>query len=267
MKQECYQGNYINKTDHHIYIAPDDEVKNVVAHYTVTYPSEEPIACDKYHILPDASGCIIFQKEHLDFWGVMQELVIQENDLLWADPRLFIEFRPGGLYRISGKPLHPYVNCRKPLTFFDPSVAKTLHHFYAISDTYDDLIHYCNEWILKQASRYPIPKRVLEASALIDQHHGTIGIEEVAVLCSVSLRQLRRDFAVYIGLSPKQYANVIRMNYVVKELSNDHFIKKALQGGFFDQAHFNKVFKQMLHVSPSQYIKNVDDFYRELYKF
>ncbi len=42
MKNFDYKGSYINKTDHHIYIAPSEELKDIIAHYTITFPSEVP---------------------------------------------------------------------------------------------------------------------------------------------------------------------------------------------------------------------------------
>ena len=42
MKNFDYKGSYINKTNHHIYIAPTEELKDIIAHYTITFPSEVP---------------------------------------------------------------------------------------------------------------------------------------------------------------------------------------------------------------------------------
>ena len=35
MKNFDYKGSYINKTNHHIYIAPTEELKDIIAHYTI----------------------------------------------------------------------------------------------------------------------------------------------------------------------------------------------------------------------------------------
>ncbi len=267
MKTDHYYGPYMHKSAHHIYIKPSKEIQSTVAHYTITFPSQEPVSCERYHILPDASGCFILQGEDTYFWGPMQELVIQENDLAWAKPRFFIEFQRGGLYRIAGKELAPYMNQRGRLTDFDETIDQIMRGFYEQSEHYEELIKTCNTWIAEQIQHHSIPPRILQATACIEQTHGNIAIEQIAATCAISLRQLRRDFATYIGLSPKQYANVIRINSLVKALSKDELIEQALNGGFFDQSHFNKMFKQILHVTPSQYIRTMDDFYREIFKF
>lgn len=267
MKEQHYYGSYMRKSDHHIYIEPPHEIKDTVAHYTITAPTNKPLRCSDYHILPDASGCIILQGNEAYYWGPMQEMVIQENDLEKAAPRFFIEFQPGGLYRISGKPMAPYMNKRAELSAFDLAIDRELRSLYANSDTYEELLCSCHTWVKERIRLHPLPERIMQAMKLIEQAQGSIAMNQLASTCHISLRQLRRDFAAYIGLSPKQYANVTRINCMVKKLSEDELILHALTGGFFDQSHFNKMFKQILGVSPSQYIRNVDDFYRELYKF
>lgn len=267
MIHKIYTGPRMKDEHHHIYIAPSSHLKHIVAHYTITYASEEPIECEEYHILPDASGCIIFQGERLDYWGPMTELVVLENDLQKAEDRFFIEFLPCGLYLLSGKPLSTYQNRREAFNQFDDVIGKQLQVLYDDSKTYDELVMKCNAFLEEQVKKHTIPERVFQALSLIEEMNGSISMEEVASFCSLSLRQLRRDFSTYVGVSPKEYASIVRINYIVKEVSKDELIATALRGGFFDQAHFNKIFKQILHVSPSTYIENIQDFYCELYKF
>lgn len=268
MKQQRYTGPIMKEEHHHIYIEPAKKIQDVVAHYTITFASIEPVECFEYHILPDASGCIIYQGEHcLDYWGPMTELVVLENDLREAEDRFFIEFHPGGLYRLSGNSLYPYQNHREELKQFHEALAQQFQSLYRMSDTYDELVEHCNTFIAHEIQKHPIPERILSAQAMIDNSNGIISMAEVAVNCAVSQRQLRRDFAKYIGVSPKEYAGIVRINYLAKEVQKDELMTTALQGGFFDQAHFNKMFKQILHVSPSTYIENIQDFYREIYKF
>ena len=41
LKIESYTKPYINKTDHHLYIAPSPKLQNIVAHYTITFQNHE----------------------------------------------------------------------------------------------------------------------------------------------------------------------------------------------------------------------------------
>lgn len=268
MKREIYTKEFISAKPQHLYIAPTKHCKDVVAHYTILHPTDEIVDTLEFRILPDASGCLIFQGEHsLDYWGPMQELVVLENDANVARRRFFVEFHPGGLYAISGQSLASYKNKREAFSKFHVSLAKELQTAYEDSENYDEFVDFLNHWIAQQAQKHPIPDRVQCAIQRIDERNGNIVMEALAKEMQLSLRQMRRDFAKYIGLSPKEYAQVVRINTIVKELSKDALVATALQGGYFDQAHFNKMFKQMLHVNPTSYFENIQEFYREIYKF
>lgn len=65
MKNFDYKGSYINKTDHHIYIAPSEELKDIIAHYTITFPSEVP-ASSKLFILFLMLVAVLFFRDALE---------------------------------------------------------------------------------------------------------------------------------------------------------------------------------------------------------
>ena len=138
---------YINKTNHHIYIAPTEELKDIIAHYTITFPSEVPASSKLFHIIPDASGCFIFQgRSRRDFWGPMSEIVVLENDLQKAPARFFVEFRPGGLYQISGLHQKKLVNQRQQLRYLDVQLDEELALLYQSCKDYEQLIKAFNKY-------------------------------------------------------------------------------------------------------------------------
>lgn len=268
MKNFDYKGSYINKTNHHIYIAPTEELKDIIAHYTITFPSEVPASSKLFHIIPDASGCFIFQgRSRRDFWGPMSEIVVLENDLQKAPARFFVEFRPGGLYQISGLHQKKLVNQRQQLRYLDVQLDEELSLLYQSCKDYEQLIKAFNKYFTGKRKVNLLPARLIRAKEIIDQDHGNVSLEKVASDCHLSSRQLLRDFHNYIGLSGKQYAKVVRFNYLLKQIEEDDFLSLALQGGYFDQAHFNKVFKQITKTTPKKYLSNLADFYNEIYKF
>lgn len=267
MKNYDYSGSFMNKTAHHIYIEPADQLKDIVAHYTITYPNEIPAVSKMYHILPDASGCFIFQEERRSFWGCMSEIVVIENDLQLAPNRFFIEFKPGGLYQISGLRQKDFVNERKELKYFSDEIDKDLADLYQNSDNYQQLIKNLNEYLIIRRKKHPLPARFIKAKQAIDKNKGIINLQLIADECKISPRQLLRDFHTYLGLSGKEYAKIVRFNCLLKQMNKDDILSVALQGGYFDQSHFNKVFKQITKTTPHKYLSNLADFYNEIYKF
>lgn len=266
MKAKDYQGAYIKKQNNHIYIEPAKELKDMIANYTITY-SDIELECAVYHIVPDASGCLIFQKNKLDYWGAMSEVVLQKNDLNEADERFFVEFLPCGLYQISGQYQHDFKNRREDLKEYNQQLKIDLQNIYNRVNTYEELIEKLNDYFIEKRKQHVIPQYFKDILMKIKQEQGNISMQRIADLYSFSQRKLLRDFYKYIGFSGKQFANIIRINCLLSNLGDDTLTGTAMQGGYFDQAHFNKMFKAITKTTPKKYLMNVSDFYYEFYKF
>lgn len=66
-------------------------------------------------------------------------------------------------------------------------------------------------------------------------------------------KQLERKFAKQVGLSPKQFARVIRLQAALKMLLRNRSESRtniAYESNYYDQAHFNKDFKEFTGVPP-----------------
>ena len=70
MKNFDYKGSYINKTNHHIYIAPTEELKDIIAHYTITFPSEVPASSKLFHIILMLVAVLFFRDALEEIFGV-----------------------------------------------------------------------------------------------------------------------------------------------------------------------------------------------------
>lgn len=267
MDIHSYHGPSIKRKDHHLYIAPAPQLADMIAHYTITYASGVAVECEQYHILPDASGCLIFQGERLDFWGPMSELVVLKNDLEEVQERFFVEFLPGGLYQLLGIAQAPLLNQRSELSKVAPMIAQQFSQLWRRCTTYDEWIDELNAFFMEVRKTHTIPSFIPDVLQQIDDCNGMMKISELMTSQTLSQRQLLRDFRKYIGMSIKEYAGVVRINRLLQQIHDDDFIELAMQGGFFDQAHFNKVFKQVTQTTPTKYIENLTDFYLEMYKF
>jgi len=93
-----------------------------------------------------------------------------------------------------------------------------------------------------------------EALMHILTSQGVIQIEQ-EIKTGLSPRQLRRKFDQFIGTSPKTFSKVVRFQNILrskpssKSLRYNHLF---FDGGYFDQSHFIKEFKQLYGVSPSK---------------
>lgn len=89
------------------------------------------------------------------------------------------------------------------------------------------------------------------------QTKGTVAVLALAQELGCSTRQLEKHFRHYLGLTPKEFAAVLRVRGVVdalRETSNAQPLAQlALEYGFYDQAHFIKVFRKMVQLSPGKF--------------
>ncbi len=87
----------------------------------------------------------------------------------------------------------------------------------------------------------------------IYEKQGNIKISELGAETGYSERYLGKVFEKYVGISPKMYCEIMRLQSSLKKLVNgsrqEPLINLALDSGFFDHAHMNRCYKRFLHCS------------------
>lgn len=93
----------------------------------------------------------------------------------------------------------------------------------------------------------------------MDKYEKTI--EYSASKIGISSRQLSRKWNNYIGISPKNYLNILRFINAEKLLvtTDMSLLEIALECGYYDQNHFNKEFKRFSDYTPLVYRKQKKD--------
>jgi AraC-like DNA-binding protein len=99
------------------------------------------------------------------------------------------------------------------------------------------------------------PRRRTAVDALVERiqrDHGATPIMEWARGNGVDSRSLERAFCAGIGMTPKQYARVVRFKRHYQALFSGTATKPISAGleGFYDQSHFNREFRHFTGVAP-----------------
>ena len=90
----------------------------------------------------------------------------------------------------------------------------------------------------------------------IHSTNGQISIYELSKRNFTTVRQLERNFKKLIGLSPKEYANIIRFQHALGLIKNPDrnrsLLEIAFECGYCDHSHLTHAIKRNTGLSPSQ---------------
>ena len=86
---------------------------------------------------------------------------------------------------------------------------------------------------------------------------GQIKISEMAKEFGISRQALHKNFKQHLMISPKELSAIWQLNhfFTLTDEIDDSLTGKALDAGYFDQAHFINTFKSRFGLSPTQFMK------------
>lgn len=84
--------------------------------------------------------------------------------------------------------------------------------------------------------------------------HGNSSIRTINQKLGITCRHLERLFRARVGLSPKEYGRIIRLNYALHRIreTDNSLTRISYESGYFDQAHFTRDFRSIAGVTPSR---------------
>lgn len=123
-------------------------------------------------------------------------------------------------------------------------------------------VHQCisllDDFFLKKAIKTDLRRTDMDfAISYVRRYNGDIAISDIADRLNISIRTLERRFMRYIGLTPKQYAKIIRINSVMRMMNSpglNRLTDIAYQFGYYDQTHFIKEFKSVTGTKPTGFV-------------
>jgi AraC-like DNA-binding protein len=89
---------------------------------------------------------------------------------------------------------------------------------------------------------------------------GALSVATLAREAGLSTRQVERRFMTEVGISPRQYANVVRFRSVFDRLAGGKqpaWAALAADAGYFDQSHMIRDFQRFLGCSPNAFLNQL----------
>lgn len=171
---------------------------------------------------------------------------------------LIAVFHPFGSSSLLRIPAIELKNQILDLEIFYPSESRIISDQIINSiDVFSRIQTIENFLITKLKVQNPSLNLASQAIQLINQNSGNLSIIELTSFLKVSERHLQRSFAEHIGVSPKRYSGIIRIQHFLKLLrsnSNQNLTHLTYSCGFYDQAHLIREMKNVSGITPGQYV-------------
>lgn len=165
--------------------------------------------------------------------------------------------------------------------FADDSLKSTLNGYFDVSSRFEWLdkilrpkllelktlqekISFVEQILMKRLSNVKKNAIVNDTIQNILIHRGSLEVSSLARDSFISTRQLERLFHEYVGVTPKKLSNLIRYQFLWRDILNDRdfdVLSAVHKYGYVDQSHLLREFKRYhsmdIHKAKAHALKNV----------
>jgi AraC-like DNA-binding protein len=175
-----------------------------------------------------------------------------------------IRFKPEGIYHVFGMPAAEIHAAFADMESFSGRNFRDYSSRIRASDSVGDMIRISEKYLLGNVNRSRLALYYLNRAAeIIRSKKGLISMEALAGKVFISTRQLEREFRRKVGISPKRYMRIARLNEVNRIITSGRRLPLtdvSYACGYSDQAHFIRDFKHFTGESPKKFVREKDRF-------
>jgi AraC-like DNA-binding protein len=208
--------------------------------------------------------------QHIDAWYQSPDYMLiglftQAYEVQFRDHvKVFaIRFKPEGIYNIFGVPASLFKERFEDMSLVLGREFRDFSRALREEKSIPLMIKRAEAYLRKVLQKNNAALNYVNHAAEIIRTTKGIRIEDLPNRVYISQRQLEREFKYKIGISPKHYLRITRMNEVMRFLSKNHAIdltSVAYHCGYFDQAHFINDFKKITGSNPTLFIKDKGNY-------
>jgi AraC-like DNA-binding protein len=160
-----------------------------------------------------------------------------------------IRLRPAAARTLLGFSLREISAQFHDLESVFPSAAR-LRQRLAESRSDVERIQAMERWVLSLV-RFPPRPQVAGVVETILHSGGRFPIDAVAAYAGLSVRQLERHFLDDVGLTPKAFSRIVRLQAALRRIREGRALSDvAIACGYYDQAHMTRDFRHLAAMSP-----------------
>lgn len=221
-------------------ILQEYKADSFVLDFLYSYITIEHTFYDRFIILPDGCDYIVLSSK--GYARVYEKKKLTQ----------YIELEDESLFILR---LKPYT-----LKIFEKYnwnlIEKLLHRIDIIFNTQSIIKkkNCVNELFILSEEKLKKFEILIDSVKIINKAEGSILVEEVAEKLTLSLRSLQRRYKDYIGISLKEYSNIIKIQSSIKKLNKLKFHNiDSTPKIYCDYSHFYKLFKKYTNLTPVKY--------------
>jgi AraC-like DNA-binding protein len=171
-----------------------------------------------------------------------------------------IVFKPAALATLYDLTVYEYTEERIDLKqVFHATVVDRFSALLAATTEPKEKARVLETFVLEQYEKNkPQPDHIDEAANLIVERNGLLHVNDLLKNIYMSRRNFERRFFKKVGLSPKYYARIRRIGYLLNLVAGKKKVDWAevfSQCEFYDQSHFIKDFQEFTGRTPQQYLE------------
>ena len=174
-----------------------------------------------------------------------------------------IRFKPEGIYNVFGVPASVLKERFEDMSVVFGKGFRDFSHRIREEKSVLSMINRTENYLLRNLQSKKIDINYVNVAAELIRNSTINKIEDLANKLYISKRQLEREFKNKVGISPKHYFRISRINEVLRLLNDNqdmNLTRVAYQCGYYDQAHFIHDFKRITGIKPSIFIRKKGEF-------
>ena len=167
-----------------------------------------------------------------------------------------IRFRPGGAFPLFRFALTELTGRVVELEDIWGAQAGEVREQLGATRSDGALLRCLERWLVARLRREELPDCRISCAAALLQRGGT-GVGRVAAEVNLSPKHLVHEFGRRVGLTPKQFGRVQRLQRTIGWIGarpRVDWAAVALHHGFYDQAHLINEFQELAGLSPTEYL-------------